>query len=202
MQTLTTPAFAETIIKRSKFLSYLVPIDRFDSIYERLKSEHPKANHIVYASRSFNEHRQIVENSSDDGEPKGCAGAPTLNVLRGAELVECGLLTVRYFGGIKLGTGGMVRAYTKAAHRVIDLADLLRWIHRKTYRLRCPYTRFSELEYRLEKLDVEILSKGFKPESVCLQISVEDELFAMLKKEFEEFLYLENTLVKDGNGVL
>ncbi|NPA81685.1 MAG: YigZ family protein, partial [Epsilonproteobacteria bacterium] len=66
-------------IKRSEFLSFLVPIERFDEVYDRLKKEHKKANHIVWAKRFLNEFDQIVENSTDDGEPKGTSGVPSLN---------------------------------------------------------------------------------------------------------------------------
>ncbi|HSR74465.1 MAG TPA: YigZ family protein, partial [Sulfurovum sp.] len=83
-----------------------MPIADFEGLQSKLKVEHPKANHVVYALRYLNEFDQVVENFSDDGEPKGCAGTPALNVLRGEGLVNCAVLIVRYFGGIKLGTGG------------------------------------------------------------------------------------------------
>ena len=73
--------------KKSTFIAYLTPIQDFETLHEKLKSEHPKAAHIVWAKRSFNEYRQIVENNSDDGEPKGTSGPPVLNVMRGFELV-------------------------------------------------------------------------------------------------------------------
>jgi len=69
-----------------------------------LRESHPKARHIVYAYRELNEFEQIVENSSDDGEPKGSSGVPVLNVLRGEDFINVAILVVRYFGGIKLGT--------------------------------------------------------------------------------------------------
>jgi putative IMPACT (imprinted ancient) family translation regulator len=89
-------------VKKSIFISYLTPIENFQPLMTKLKEEHPKATHIVYAYRKLNEFDQIVENQSDDNEPKGCAGQPTLAVLRGEEIINSALLTVRYFGGIKL----------------------------------------------------------------------------------------------------
>ncbi len=131
MQTLHKIATAIYEIKRSKFIAHLAPISDFATLREQLKVEHPKASHIVYATRELNAQDQIVENSSDDGEPRGVAGVPTLNVLRGNELINVGLLTVRYFGGIKLGTGGMVRAYGSAAREVVSVAELIPWQKRE-----------------------------------------------------------------------
>ena len=102
MQTVERTYESLTEVKRSKFITYLVPISEYDGLQEKLKAENPKANHVVYALRYMNEYEQIVENSSDDGEPKGCAGTPALNVLRGENIINCAVLIVRYFGGIKL----------------------------------------------------------------------------------------------------
>ncbi len=76
--------------KKSKFIAYLTPYDNFDLLMEKIKNEHPKARHYVYAYRYLNEFDQIVENSSDDGEPKGTSGKPSLNVLAGNELIIVG----------------------------------------------------------------------------------------------------------------
>ena len=77
--------FTETLEeKKSKFLAFLVPYKDFDKTMQRLRVEHPKAVHFVYAYRYLNEFEQIVENSSDDGEPRGTSGKPTLAVLSGA----------------------------------------------------------------------------------------------------------------------
>ena len=125
MRTLQSSAEALTEVNRSKFITYLVPIGEFDGLQERLKAQNPKANHVVYALRYLNEYDQVVENSSDDGEPKGCAGVPVLNVLRGEDVINCAVLIVRYFGGIKLGTGGMARAYADAVKNVLGEAALV-----------------------------------------------------------------------------
>lgn len=114
---------AQTEVKKSKFISFLLPYNQFKEYKERLHKKHPKANHIVYAYRYLNEYNQIVENSSDDGEPKGAASAPTLSQMRGSGLINCALLSVRYFGGTKLGIGPMVRAYSSAARAVIKSAQ-------------------------------------------------------------------------------
>jgi uncharacterized YigZ family protein len=164
MRTVTEAREEETEVKRSRFLAHLVPYRDFPGLQERLKAEHPKANHVVYAYRHINEYDQIVENSSDDGEPKGCAGAPVLNVMRGAELVECALLIVRYFGGIKLGTGGMVRAYGAAARAVVEAARLQPWERSHSRRFRCAYPHLRQVEYLLERHGLEGLERTFEGE--------------------------------------
>ena len=111
MKTIEKEISAAQEIKKSSFIAYLAPLASFETLRAQLRQQHPKARHIVWAYRTLNEPGQIVENSSDDGEPKSTAGAPCLNALRGAELINAAVLVVRYFGGIKLGTGGLVHAY-------------------------------------------------------------------------------------------
>ncbi len=126
--------------KKSKFIAYLTPYSLFDSLMKRLRKEHPKARHFVYAYRYLNEFEQIVENSSDDGEPKGTSGKPALNVLAGNELINSAVIIVRYFGGTKLGTGGLVRAYSDAVNLVINSAELLKYEKLQTAIIEVDYS--------------------------------------------------------------
>lgn len=125
MQTVLENSYAQYEIKKSNFIAHIVPYTEFSKLNHSLREEHPKANHVVWAYRMLNEFGQVVENSSDDGEPKGTSGPPVLNVMRGAELIECAILIVRYFGGVKLGTGGLVRAYSSAANEAITHAPIV-----------------------------------------------------------------------------
>lgn len=111
-------------VNKSKFICYLIPYHLFEIEMIKIKELHPKARHFVYAYRNINEFEQIVENQSDDGEPKGSSGPPTLSVLRGKELINTAAIIVRYFGGIKLGVGGLVRAYGKSVNLTIEEAEL------------------------------------------------------------------------------
>jgi len=153
-------------VKKSKFISFLVPIDGFKKLHLKLKEQHTKANHIVWAYRELNQYKQIVENSSDDGEPKGAAGVPTLNAMRGAKLINCAILTVRYFGGIKLGVGGMARAYGAAANEVINSAELLPYKELVTHIIEVSYSKQRELEYNLKKLEIEKINREFLGDKV------------------------------------
>jgi len=93
--TIDKPSKAKVEIKKSQFIANLIPFVNFDAYMEELRSEHPKARHFVWATRTMNEHGQIVENCSDDGEPKNTSGKPTLKVLQGSNLIEAALITVR-----------------------------------------------------------------------------------------------------------
>lgn len=111
----------ELTISKSKFLAYLFDLSCLDEVkkhLEELKKEHKKAKHICYAYVYKNE--IISEKCSDDGEPGGTAGYPILNVIKKKNLTNVMVAVVRYFGGIKLGAGGLTRAYTKACAGVLD----------------------------------------------------------------------------------
>ena len=157
-----------------------MPIDEFKSLQSKLKEQHPKANHIVWALRYLNEYKQIVENSSDDGEPKGAAGTPTLNCLRGKELINCALLTVRYFGGIKLGVGGMARAYGEAANAVINVANLEEYLELIEHSIEVSYSNQRELEYKLKKLEISNIEREFLNSSVVYKIKSTKEKIELL----------------------
>nr|WP_315004437.1 YigZ family protein [uncultured Campylobacter sp.] len=151
MKTIEKEISAVQEIKKSSFIAYLAPLASFETLRVRLRQQHPKARHIVWAYRALGEPGQIVENSSDDGEPKSTAGAPCLNALRGAELINAAVLVVRYFGGIKLGTGGLVRAYASSANAAIDAAELVEFVLRKKCIFFVPFAAVAKFEHFLKK---------------------------------------------------
>ena len=183
MQTVDNTFTFTTEINRSKFITYLVPIVAYDGLQEKLKKEHPKANHVVYALRYLNEFDQVVENASDDGEPKGCAGVPALNVLRGSELINCAVLIVRYFGGIKLGTGGMARAYALAVKEVIEVAELLEYKKQIVYTFETSYSDVDKTIYRLKQLELTQYEREFGVDKVVWVLKGSEEKIEQFKDE-------------------
>lgn len=173
-------------IKKSVFLSFLCPFKDFKILLEKLKKEHPKAVHFVYAYRYLNEFNQILEDKSDDGEPKGTSGMPSLNVLRGYELVDIGVIVVRYFGGIKLGTGGLVRAYSDSVNAVINEANILEFEFKKKINFIIPFALYARFEHYFNKNNIKF-DKNFK-ENVELGVELNE-------KEENDFLYF----IKDFN---
>ena len=127
----------EHLDRGSRFLSYGFPIEdgaAFSARLQQIRREHPKASHHCWAWRLLDAHR-----FHDDGEPGGTAGRPLFQVLDGERLVQSAIVVVRYFGGVKLGTGGLVRAYTAAAQRAVGDAGLRAWVQRAVVELFLPY---------------------------------------------------------------
>ena len=181
MRTLETAFTFTTEVNRSKFITHLVPISDYEGLQDQLKQAHPKANHVVYALRYLNEFDQVVENSSDDGEPKGCAGVPALNVLRGEELINCAVLIVRYFGGIKLGTGGMARAYAQAVKDVLTVAEFQEYKKQVTYSCKTSYSDVDRTLYKLKQLDIVNYERDFGVDGVKWVISGSEEKIERFK---------------------
>ena len=137
-----------------------------------LKKAHPKAVHFVYAYRAINSLEQVIERSSDDGEPKGSSGQPCLNVLRGWEMVDFGIIIVRYFGGVKLGVGGLVRAYTKATlqalHTLKSSQKIVQYERREMLNLSVKYSELNALKHILKAHNLAIQKEEFLSECVEL----------------------------------
>jgi len=148
-------------VKQSKFIAYLTPYSEFQQTLVSLKKEHPKARHFVVAYRYLNEFNQIVEHSSDDGEPKGTSGKPSLFVLQGSDMINSAVIIVRYFGGTKLGTGGLVRAYSDAVNLVITKATLFEYKQEEEIKIYFEYSNIRMIEYECEAFNVRINNKSF-----------------------------------------
>lgn len=119
---LSAPLMVQTEVKRSKFLAYVCPTsspDAAKTFIAQIKQKHPDASHNCWAFVAGRPENSIDIGFSDDGEPSGCAGRPMLNVLQGSGIGEITVVVTRYFGGTKLGTGGMARAYGGAVNAVL-----------------------------------------------------------------------------------
>lgn len=164
-------------VKQSKFIAYLFHYDMYEKLLAKLKSEHPKARHFVVASRYLNEYDQILEYSSDDGEPRGTSGRPSLMVLQGQDLINTAVIIVRYFGGTKLGPGGLVRAYSDAVNLVISSATFLEYKKVKKLKISVAYTNARIVEYECERCEIDIIEKVFTNaivyEIVASEINIE-----------------------------
>jgi len=116
-------------VKRSEFLSYTVPINNhteLNNYIKELKGQHQTARHFCWAYR-IHDKNETVENFSDAGEPSGSAGIPILNAIRSANIINCGVIVIRYFGGVKLGKRGLINAYNTSASMAIAESDIKKW---------------------------------------------------------------------------
>jgi len=148
-------------VKQSKFIAHFMPYDLYTTTLATLQEQHPKARHFVTAYRYLNEYDQIVESSSDDGEPKGTSGKPSLMVLQGQEIINCAVIIVRYFGGTKLGTGGLVRAYSEAVNLSIEKVEFLEYKKEIYKTIDIEYSDIRFIDYECEILNIEIVEKKF-----------------------------------------
>jgi uncharacterized YigZ family protein len=173
--------FSATLeVKQSKFIAHLTPYDLYETILQQLKQEHPKARHFVTASRYLNEFSQIVEHSSDDGEPKGTSGKPSLMVLQGQDLINVAVIIVRYFGGTKLGTGGLVRAYSDAVNLVIESADMLKYKEEIVQTILFAYSDIRLVDYEIAEHNIIILEKRFDTKVVYKLKGIREDLESFL----------------------
>jgi uncharacterized YigZ family protein len=136
-QTIHTPVNHELIIKKSRFISCVQPMaDRAaaQQVVARLRAAHPGAAHVCWALLAGGQSAAV-----DDGEPSGTAGRPMLDVLRHQDLEGVLATVVRYFGGVKLGAGGLVRAYTDSVAQALLKAEKIAIIRQRTLRCALPY---------------------------------------------------------------
>lgn len=162
--------------KRSRFIAVLMPQADFAAGLARCRAAHPKANHHVYAQRYFDAERRLVERSKDDGEPSGTAGPPILKVLQGRDLVEVACVVVRYFGGVKLGTGGLVRAYGGAAARAVAAATPVTFRHHRQAILFADFAAIGDLERLCNDYAIGILDRDFTDRGCRLRVCGPDAM--------------------------
>ncbi len=139
-------------MNRSRFLADLFPVETEQEAQERIAEVRKKyydARHHCYAFRIGPDGR--TARSSDDGEPSGTAGMPILHVLTGRDVTNVLIVVTRYFGGILLGTGGLVRAYGGAASDALDAAGTVRMEPCSCYRMELSYSAWAELERKLSR---------------------------------------------------
>ena len=151
------------VIEKSKFLGYLFPCDSKENaneILEELRKQHAEATHVCYAY-IINDDNVLLYKSSDDGEPSQTAGAPILNVIKRNNLTNVLCAVVRYFGGIKLGTGGLVRAYSNSAVEVVNKAIVVTLVDAYKGKFTFPYDKINFIDKFFETNNIEIVNKEY-----------------------------------------
>ena len=181
-------ARTEMVVLNSRFIATAAPVFNVDEarvFIHKIKTEFGDANHNVPAYL-IGQGASVTAHCSDDGEPSGTAGRPALAVLQGSGLGDIAVVVTRYFGGTKLGTGGLVRAYTEAVKAV--LAILPRAEKVSTYRVKMvlPYADFEQVRLLVREYAGQILDQSFEAD-VTLSIRLLTERFEGFQTALREF---------------
>jgi uncharacterized YigZ family protein len=153
---------AEIIIRKSRFIANVAPVTSEEAAWEfieRIRAEHADATHNCFAFKAGASQRM-----SDDGEPSGTAGRPIFEVLEKQGLSDTCIVVTRYFGGILLGAGGLVRAYSQAAVAGVEAAGLAEAIAAVDLRLRVDYSLLGKVQYLLQQAGALTLGSEFEQE--------------------------------------
>lgn len=166
----------EITIQKSRFIAttgLATSVEDARSFISNIRDEMPDASHHVYAF-IVGYGTQVIEGMSDDGEPSGTSGPPVLAILRGSEIGDIVLVVTRYFGGTKLGTGGLVRAYSEAARTALSELPTHQKIAKSNLLLEISYSQYTVIKRVLTEYDGEIISEDFAA-SIVLQIEMPTE---------------------------
>ena len=154
----------EIVVTRSRFICYLSPCnspEQAKAILKALKQQHPQARHHCYAFIAGRPDNSQLYGFSDDGEPSGSAGKPMLSVLLGQNVGELCAVVVRYFGGTKLGVGGLQRAYSASVKEaLVELKTTLKVPNTKK-KIACEYTQINDILHLLKQFQGEVLSQSY-----------------------------------------
>ncbi len=168
----------EMRVANSRFIATLAPVFSLDearSFIERIKAEFADASHNVPAF-VIGHGPAVTAHCNDDGEPAGTAGRPALAVLQGSELGDTAVVVTRYFGGTKLGAGGLVRAYGDAVRTVLARTPRARRVRTHTVRLVAPYPLFEQIRLLVENYEGQILDESFAAEVTVTARFIIDDL--------------------------
>jgi uncharacterized YigZ family protein len=170
-QSIAAPVHHELVIKKSRFIACVQPMaDRAgaQAVVAALRAEHPGASHVCWALLAGGQSAAV-----DDGEPSGTAGRPMLDVLRHQDLEGVLATVVRYFGGVKLGAGGLVRAYTDSVAQALLKADKIAIVQTRTLRCTVPYSLEGLVRRELDAAGAALLGVAHG-DAVTFEFSIAD----------------------------
>ena len=184
--TVQADVVSEFVEKKSKFIGnlfYVENIEQAEEIIKKTRKKYFDARHNCIAYRVIDDGK-IVERFSDDGEPSGTAGSPMLNILQKNNLVNVLIIVTRYFGGILLGTGGLVRAYQNSLLLAIEKSIKVKKILGEILEVTLEYSNFENFKYYCKNNNINIVDVNYKENIVC-KIELEEDKKEKLKSDFE-----------------
>lgn len=181
MKTVAKETIIEFEEKKSKFIGYIKPVSTVieaEKFIDSIKKMHPNATHNVPLYRVM-ENGQEYFKYNDDGEPSNTAGKPMAEILNILDVYNVALVATRYFGGVKLGAGGLIRNYAKTAKLVVNEAKIIDYVEKSVFIIDYDYEYTSEMEAFLNentpKFGIEILEKNYS-NRVTMKILANDEI--------------------------
>lgn len=186
--TIAAPTIAETKEKGSRFIAYAYFVQSEEAVKERvdiLRKEHFKATHHCYAYRLGTEGKQYRAN--DDGEPSGTAGRPILGQIDSFGLTNVLIVVVRYYGGTKLGTSGLIAAYKESAKEALQISEIEEKIVESTLEIRFAYTLLSDVMQFLKAQVISVINTEYSDIDILLTISVRNSLLDTVKAKMEDW---------------
>jgi len=174
--------------KGSKFLSFAIPVSNVDEIKEIVKTyrkEYYDARHVCYAYMIGAEHTNW--RSNDDGEPSGTAGRPILGQINSRELTNILVIVVRYFGGILLGTGGLVIAYKEAASDALNQAEIIEKTVEETLTINFDYVLMNDVMRVIKDLNAIIDSQNYDNDCI-MNLSIKKQDYELLKSKLNKIM--------------
>ena len=188
---------AEIIEKKSKFIADIYPVKNVEEAENKIKEIKKKyydAKHHCIAYRIVEEDR-IIEKSSDDGEPSGTAGAPMLNILQGSNLCNIIVVVTRYFGGILLGTGGLVRAYSLATTTALENANIVMQEMGLEAEFFVEYKELEELKYIMKNRNINIINLEYAEKIKVIVQGKEENVLKILNDKISDRITLKNSKI-------
>ena len=199
----------DIIIDKSTFIGYAKPIKTEEEAIEfinKIKKKHKDATHNVWAytiGKTMN-----IQRYSDDGEPQGTAGIPTLEVIKKEDLRDVVVVVTRYFGGIKLGAGGLVRAYTKGAKVGIDAAKVIEKVMYKEVRIKIDYNQLGKIQNEIMNMNYFVKDTIYEDNVEIIVYSRLDEVEALTDRMIDitsataDINIGENFYLSEQNGTI
>ena len=184
-QTLQQPVSARLEIKKSEFIAYAYPVmSREQAMFhvEQLRDQYPDARHWCWAYIIGDPNNTTSAGFDDDGEPNGTAGRPILNVLQHKSIGNVIIIVVRYFGGIKLGAGGLTRAYAGSAQAAVDEMNLCPYVPMIQVKIQAEFATEAQCRYVVERLNGTIDDVAYNKQ-VLLTVTIAEQEIALLKTE-------------------
>ncbi|MDP0488761.1 MAG: YigZ family protein [Fusobacterium sp. JB021] len=182
MKTIKAKTKIEFEERKSKFIGYIKPVttkEEAEKYIEEIKNKHKDATHNCSAYKVI-ENGQEYFKVDDDGEPKGTSGKPMGEILTYMEIDNVVVIATRYFGGIKLGAGGLVRAYAKTAKLSVQASEIIEYVKKEIYLIEFSYDKVSEIDKLLNDKE-NIIEKGYN-DKVFYKVNLSEELFNKINK--------------------